>query len=192
MLCGAVSAQQDCPQVDCPGICGRFVDADGDGFCDHGKLSQPKTEPKAEQPELLKALIAMEHRMAVTLERIGLTLSLLRVKVGSELPDVIYCQDIDFATVVSMGEKLFLHAFKLTEKLMEDGPHGVQLLEARADAKERMEELLAKLPQRFQFAKIKCLTEELKITERTLNRYMDELVEAKRIVRLSKGNYKKL
>ena len=155
-------------------------------------LDRVGQKPKAEQPELLKALMAMEHRMAVTLERIGLTLSLLRVKVGSELPDVIYCQDIDFATVVSMGEKLFLHAFKLTEKLMEKGPHGVQLLEARADAKERMEELLAKLPQRFQFAKIKCLTEELKITERTLNRYMDELVEAKRIVRLSKGNYKKL
>ena len=155
-------------------------------------LDRVGQKPKAEQPELLKALMAMEHRMAVTLERIGLTLSLLRVKVGSELPDVIYCQDIDFATVVSMGEKLFLHAFKLTEKLMEDGPHGVQLLEARADAKERMEELLAKLPQRFQFAKIKCLTEELKITERTLNRYMDELVEAKKIVRLSKGNYKKL
>ena len=40
-------AQQDCPQVDCPGICGRFVDADGDGFCDHGKLS---AKEKAEAP----------------------------------------------------------------------------------------------------------------------------------------------
>lgn len=48
MLCGTIAAQQDCPQVDCPGICGRFVDANGDGFCDHGKLSQPKVEAKAE------------------------------------------------------------------------------------------------------------------------------------------------
>ena len=45
LLGGTISAQQDCPQVDCPGICGRFVDADGDGFCDHGKLSKPKAEP---------------------------------------------------------------------------------------------------------------------------------------------------
>ena len=47
----AATAQQDCPQVDCPGICGRFVDADGDGFCDHGRLSA-KEEPAtaAEQP----------------------------------------------------------------------------------------------------------------------------------------------
>ncbi len=56
MLCGPISAQQDCPQVDCPGICGRFIDNDGDGFCDHGKLSQPKVEPKAEQPK------APEHK----------------------------------------------------------------------------------------------------------------------------------
>ena len=53
LLCTAtmVWAQQDCPQVDCPGICGRFVDADGDGFCDHGRLSaQEKPATPAEQP----------------------------------------------------------------------------------------------------------------------------------------------
>ena len=43
-------AQQDCPQVDCPGICGRFVDADGDGVCDHGQLSaKGKATTPAEQ-----------------------------------------------------------------------------------------------------------------------------------------------
>ena len=55
----AVMAQQDCPQVDCPGICGRFVDADGDGFCDHGKLSAKEkatvpaeqTAPAAQTPQ---------------------------------------------------------------------------------------------------------------------------------------------
>ena len=45
----AATAQQDCPQVDCPGICGRFVDADGDGFCDHGLLSSPKVTAQTEQ-----------------------------------------------------------------------------------------------------------------------------------------------
>lgn len=46
----AAMAQQDCPQVDCPGICGRFVDANGDGFCDHGRLSaQEKNAASAEQ-----------------------------------------------------------------------------------------------------------------------------------------------
>lgn len=53
----AVNAQQNCGEVDCPGRCGRFVDADGDGFCDHGRLSQPaKAEPeKKVEPQPAKA-----------------------------------------------------------------------------------------------------------------------------------------
>lgn len=39
-------AQVDCPQTDCPGRCGRFIDENGDGFCDHGHLSS-QTEAKA-------------------------------------------------------------------------------------------------------------------------------------------------
>lgn len=35
------SAQQECPRKlkDCPGLCGWFIDMDGDGFCDIGGLS---------------------------------------------------------------------------------------------------------------------------------------------------------
>ncbi|MCQ2285617.1 MAG: hypothetical protein MJZ76_01930 [Bacteroidales bacterium] len=35
-----------CPQIDCPGQCGAFVDANGDGFCDHGQLSSAQQAPK--------------------------------------------------------------------------------------------------------------------------------------------------
>lgn len=43
-----VFAQVDCPQTDCPGRCGRFIDENGDGFCDHGHLSS-QTEAKASE-----------------------------------------------------------------------------------------------------------------------------------------------
>lgn len=39
-------AQVDCSQTDCPGYCGRFIDNNGDGFCDHGHLSS-QAEVKA-------------------------------------------------------------------------------------------------------------------------------------------------
>ena len=52
MLCGAISAQQDCPVVDCPGRCGRFIDNDGDGFCDHGQLSANTTPAQPQQEEV--------------------------------------------------------------------------------------------------------------------------------------------
>lgn len=40
---------QDCGAMDCPGRCGRFIDQNGDGFCDRGRLSNPvkTTEPEA-------------------------------------------------------------------------------------------------------------------------------------------------
>ena len=41
--CLFASAQvvQDCGAIDCPGRCGRFIDQNGDGFCDRGRLSSP-------------------------------------------------------------------------------------------------------------------------------------------------------
>ncbi len=47
-------AQQDCQQIDCPGLCGRFVDENQDGFCDHGKLSNPPTTEKVATPQNVK------------------------------------------------------------------------------------------------------------------------------------------
>ena len=32
--------EQDCGAIDCPGRCGRFIDQNGDGFCDRGRLSE--------------------------------------------------------------------------------------------------------------------------------------------------------
>ena len=43
----AFATKPDCERqrVDCIGECGRMVDANGDGFCDHGDLSMPQAEP---------------------------------------------------------------------------------------------------------------------------------------------------
>ncbi len=53
LLCvGLLTAQveQDCGAVDCPGRCGRFIDNNGDGFCDRGRLSSPQNTVKEEAP----------------------------------------------------------------------------------------------------------------------------------------------
>lgn len=66
LLCACLAAwaqvPQDCGAIDCPGRCGRFIDENGDGFCDRGRLSNTstatveevaiseKSEPKATQP----------------------------------------------------------------------------------------------------------------------------------------------
>lgn len=41
-------AQQDCQEIDCTGQCGRFIDENYDGFCDHGQLSAEINDPQEE------------------------------------------------------------------------------------------------------------------------------------------------
>ena len=75
----AAMAQQDCPQVDCPGICGRFVDADGDGFCDHGKLSAKekaeapveRTAPSAQTPQPKKPVKSVNDEPATATQEVS-------------------------------------------------------------------------------------------------------------------------
>lgn len=61
LCCSAVFAQQDCGAVDCPGRCGRFVDQNNDGFCDHGRVSAPVTlaaPAETQNPESKTATVA--------------------------------------------------------------------------------------------------------------------------------------
>lgn len=50
-----------CPwnEVDCPGKCGRFYDADGDGFCDYGIVT------KKETPETTAVADPVQHNTTV-------------------------------------------------------------------------------------------------------------------------------
>ncbi len=52
-------AQQDCQEIDCTGQCGRFVDDDGDGFCDHGFLSEPEVHEEQSGSGKRAAVVAV-------------------------------------------------------------------------------------------------------------------------------------
>lgn len=49
---------QDCGALDCPGRCGRFIDQNGDGFCDRGRLSKPV---KVAEPEVVATPTPVEE-----------------------------------------------------------------------------------------------------------------------------------
>ena len=64
--------------------------------------------------------------------------------------------------------------------------------EIKSKAESRADQLLAELPETFSFALAKEKCEEMGIAERTLKRWLKVMVEEKKIVRLEKGEYKKL
>ncbi len=51
-----------CPQVDCTGQCGAFVDANNDGFCDHGQLSEMVREAQRKLKEQREAKAAVSEK----------------------------------------------------------------------------------------------------------------------------------
>lgn len=53
--------EQDCGAIDCPGRCGRFIDQNGDGFCDRGRLSEaakPAATPAPAEAQHSEAPVA--------------------------------------------------------------------------------------------------------------------------------------
>ena len=58
----AYSQEFSCPQVDCTGQCGAFVDANNDGFCDHGQLSEKVKEAQRKLKEAVEAKAAAKEK----------------------------------------------------------------------------------------------------------------------------------
>ena len=97
----------------------------------------------------------------------------------------------EFKTLVMLSEKLMRHA-ALMMLMLPDETENPLPAEIKSKAENRAEQLLAALPETFGFAIAKEKCEEMNISERTLKRWLKAMVENKQIVRIEKGEYKKL
>ena len=172
----------------------RQVDAFNDLIVDAKQLAIDWIEARrfGHPKQMVTLMLAMTNRLMTNLKRIGMILTALRLEPWDALPQTITCSDDDFKTMMLLGEKLMRHALHITESLVERAPNPELNVLVRSDAAERMDRLFEKLPTTFKYAKIKSLCDELEITERTLKRYLNDLIEAKKLSRLSRGNYKKM
>lgn len=115
-------------------------------------------------------------RLAVSIKRIGVILSALRIPVNSspkvgevpvraeeyELPSVLYCSDDDFHTLVTLAEKLLRHAARIALALPEeDNPLQATIRQRNTKAST----LLSLLPNEFTTAQAVELAASLGITD---------------------------
>ena len=147
--------------------------------------------PGSAPSKMVQLMLAMVNRLVVTIKRIGMILTALRMEVGSDLPKVIYCNDDDFRTMVLMGEKLMRHALQLTRLLLEGETDTEIRLLARTDAAERMDNLLAQLPKSFTTEQAVKIGEQLDIPAKTLHRYLKRLCDEQFLIHVEKGRYAK-
>ena len=129
-------------------------------------------------------------RMAVTVKRIGAVLSLLRMDMEADVPEILYCNDEDFKTLVMLAEKLLRHAALMTLLL----PEEEEMLPTQivSEALTRAEEWLQDVKENFTTAEAIAAGGKHGYTDRTVKNHLKAACEAKRISRVSSGHYRKL
>lgn len=177
---------------------------------------------------------SMFNRLPVTLKRIGLVLSTLRLELpsspapqvesspsksgirqlvdkvlgkdkqvpSSELtdasnhplpgfPEVLYCSDEDFRTLLIIGDKLLRHLLDLSMVL--PAPANPLLIgPTEHPTPPRAEELLGLLPEKFTFSEAIKTGHQYGVSRATCGRYLSILCEQKSIVSVSRGKYQKI
>lgn len=140
-------------------------------------------------------------RMAVSIQRIGMILSMLRyweataeplLAAGkpAPLPATLDCADSDFASMMAIADVLTYHAIAVHTML----PSEDEALYAVASAEQPdpASELLAALPDSFTTKEALDAGKTLEQAERSVRNYLNKLLDEKKLVKIGHGRYKKV
>ncbi len=154
-----------------------------------------KKSPDGRGEAKVESFRPLFNRMVVTLKRIGMIISALRLPVPTDeantLPEKIYCSEEDLKLLFLFAEKLLWHVMTLVDMLPEQQlPLAVNVLGRPAE--KRAQDLLAQLPEKFSYADWKAVCEQNDVPKTTMKRRMDLLLKSKQVVRYARGQYKKV
>ena len=125
------------------------------------------------------------RRMGLIAYRLAMILSVLRLDPHGQMPSVLVCQDTDFAFALDTVDILLGHTADIYEKLpaVED---------------EVIEELLPleinflnALPEEFNHQNLISVATDMCINRRTAERYIKNLIQHKKIIRIKRNKYEK-
>lgn len=132
------------------------------------------------------------RRSLVTIKRIGMILSVLRLE-GDTLPEHLYCSDEDFATMLILLEKFLHHSATMALVLPEEESLDIPAMNAKtAAAASRANSLLDVLPEKFTTVQAFSVGKEWGLSEQTVYRYLHQFKEDKQIKQLGKSHYIKV
>ena len=116
--------------------------------------------------------LSIVKRLGSILFRIAMVLSALRKFAKKEKTTSIFCRDDDFSTALLIVEKYLEHALFLYERLPQNIKSSFQFKNVRKQS------FFEDLPDHFSKKKAKSIGKQLKISARSIDRYLAELVNA--------------
>ena len=161
-----------------------------------------------EEMNLSTSFDATLKRLAVTIKRIGAILTVLRLEIpkseenptsctftfntkaanSSEksLPEVLYCSDEDFKTLVMLSEKLMRHAALMMLMLPDETESALPAQIGRPKQSNLLKELL---PEKFTTQDAIKVGVNNGLSERSVMRWISEAIKDKQVVKTAKGHY---
>lgn len=136
---------------------------------------------------------ATMKRLAVTVMRIGLILSAVRLRTEGEFPRELVCTDEDFQSMLLIAEKLLAHMVDVFALLPEEDTldTDIVMIDRHAEAKMRQQLFLSKLDDTFTTADMRNIAKKEGITFKTAERWATQWLKEGFIVRVEHGHYKK-
>lgn len=132
-------------------------------------------------------------RLAVTIMRIGLIMSAVRLRTEGEFPTKIVCSGDDFSTMLVFADALLSHMVNVFHMLPEDDSYeaDIVMIDRQEQARQLRAALLSQLPNEFSTKDVHQVAETNNIPVRTTDRWIRMWCNEKRITKLRQGFYKK-
>ena len=111
---------------------------------------------------------------------------------AAQLPQVLYCSDEDFKTLVILADKLVRHLIDFAYMLPEPKTTFPVIRYERRDLKENMETLFASLPKKFTKKDAIEIGIHMGLESRTVENYIRRMIDKKDIMRIDRGKYQKI
>ena len=106
--------------------------------------------------------------------------------IGPNLPEVLYCSDEDFKTLVMLAEKLMRHAALMMLMLPDETESALPAQIGRPKQSNLLKELL---PEKFTTQDAVKVGEDNSLSERSVMRWISEAIKDKQVVKTSQGHY---
>lgn len=130
-------------------------------------------------------------RLAISVMRIGLVLNAVRLDTDEPFPTELVCTDDDFKTMMLLVEKLVCHMVEVLTLLPEEEAMDANIIvtDRAQEANFRRQALLDALPAEFSTKQAIEEGEKQGVSQRTIERWMEKLVEEQTLSRKVAGLY---
>lgn len=125
---------------------------------------------------------SIAKRHAVMIARIACILSILRYSELDRQETIWYCEDRDFGTALSIVSESYECSMNVFETLKN---------KKKSDAPSRIDEFFERLPMKFRRKEVAPLIKSIGISERAMDRYLNELTKSEKLISTARGYYEK-